>query len=547
MSRESVPRLQRSRMSSKYRLRFLVTPPLARLLRKAGVSWVKIGQLFGRETLLAQARELPKDAGHIVSENELSIVVFTMMSGHNFIAPVEVLLGTALRARGHKVTIVICDQQLPLCETKSAANMSQWDATCAKCYGLGSRLFAEAGFDVLLVSELIGEALQSDSEDDEWKEHTEAALLKHYRVGRVEESPEVEDRRSKLQDAARVSAAAARAVVERGVDRVLMSHGNYATWGPARDVFNGAGIPVLVHADTTKRDSLRLHWRHDSFWHEIGDEFERVRHLALTGEEELRLDSYLASRRNHTADRRRYNLGKEEHRAELAAKLGLEPDKETFVLFSNLMWDAASAQREVAFRDPLDWVLATVDWFAAHPGKQLVIRPHPAEHVVGTNQSVSASVLAARPVLPPNVVVLMSDAAVNSWSLVELADCGLVHTSTVGLELSLEGKPCIVVSRTHYRGRGFTLDASSQAEYFELLASWRTRHDPSEASALARRYAYIFFERYQLPFPFMWTIGPALPVAFVNVDDDWTDHQTLRIICDAVETGMAPLLPSSPS
>jgi hypothetical protein len=67
---------------------------------------------------------------------------------------------------------------------------------------------------------------------------------------------------------------------------------------------------------------------------------------------------------------------------------------------------------------------------------------------------------------------------VNTYDLVEVADLGLVYTTTVGMEMAMCGVPVIVSGQTHYRGRGFTYDPDSWVSYFKLLGP-----DPGQASA----------------------------------------------------------------
>ena len=71
--------------------------------------------------------------------------------------------------------------------------------------------------------------------------------------------------------------------------------------------------------------------------------------------------------------------------------------------------------------------------------------------------------------LPPNVRIVDADDPLSSYPLMAAADVGLVYTSTTGLEMALRGKPVIVAGRTHYRGKGFTLDVSSPTEFTESL------------------------------------------------------------------------------
>jgi len=69
----------------------------------------------------------------------------------------------------------------------------------------------------------------------------------------------------------------------------------------------------------------------------------------------------------------------------------------------------------------------------------------------------------------------------------------------------MSGLPVVVAGRTHYRGRGFTLDPTSWETYFAALDSL-TAHPAdfrlSEAQTrLAWKYAYHFFFDYPRPFP----------------------------------------------
>ena len=121
--------------------------------------------------------------------------------------------------------------------------------------------------------------------------------------------------------------------------------------------------------------------------------------------------------------------------------------------------------------------------------------------MIGTKQPFAALIDERIGRLPTNVRVIGPAEKVNSWSIMRAADLGLVHTSTVGMELPLESVPCMVVSRTHFRGRGFTLDVDSAEEYFRRIETWDPRDvDRDRLRTLAKRYAYLLFERYQLPF-----------------------------------------------
>ena len=87
----------------------------------------------------------------------------------------------------------------------------------------------------------------------------------------------------------------------------------------------------------------------------------------------------------------------------------------------------------------------------------------------------------------------------------DIADVGLVYTTTVGLEMAMRGLPVIVSGQTHYRGCGFTLDPDSWVKYYKTIG--RLLLDPQLYRLsrlqieLAWQYAYRFFFDFPRPFP----------------------------------------------
>jgi hypothetical protein len=93
----------------------------------------------------------------------------------------------------------------------------------------------------------------------------------------------------------------------------------------------------------------------------------------------------------------------------------------------------------------------------------------------------------------------------NTYDLMDQASVGLVYTTTVGMEMALNGLPVVVAGDTHYRNRGFTLDPVSWTEYFSILdkvlrdpAGHRLRPEQVES---AWNYAHGFFFEFPLDFP----------------------------------------------
>jgi capsule polysaccharide export protein KpsC/LpsZ len=151
-----------------------------------------------------------------------------------------------------------------------------------------------------------------------------------------------------------------------------------------------------------------------------------------------------------------------------------------------------------------EWISRTVQYFIGRPDVQLVIRVHPGE-VLTHGQSMADVVQQVLPRLPDNIRLIRASDEINTYDLIEVADVGLVYTTTVGLEMAMMGLPVVVAGQTHYRERGFTYDPDSWVTYFKLLghilenpAEYRLSREQVNQ---AWQYAYRFFFDYPQPFP----------------------------------------------
>jgi capsule polysaccharide export protein KpsC/LpsZ len=206
------------------------------------------------------------------------------------------------------------------------------------------------------------------------------------------------------------------------------------------------------------------------------------------------------------------------------ADLGLD-DRPVVLLPANVIGDSLTLGRQVFSESMTEWLLRTVDFFAARPEAQLVVRIHPGERYT-KGPSVAEVIRGAfhENPLPENIHLMGADDPVNTYDLVEIADMGLVYTTTVGLEMAMSGAPVIVAGQTHYRDKGFSLDPASWEAYFQMLdmvlknpASFRlSKAQVDQAWA----YAYRFFFEYPRPFP--WHL-----LHFWNELETWSMRRVL--------------------
>ncbi len=179
-------------------------------------------------------------------------------------------------------------------------------------------------------------------------------------------------------------------------------------------------------------------------------------------------------------------------------------DRPVVLLATNVLGDSLTLGRHVFASSMAEWVEKTVQYFAAHPEVQFVIRVHPGERLM-KGPSIMEVIDRALPQRPEHIHVVGPVEKVNTYDLMEIASLGLAYTTTGGMEMAMRCVPVIVAGNTHYRGRGFTLDPSSWDEYYSLLdgalgdlPGLRLTSDQVET---AWNYAYRFFFEYPLPFP----------------------------------------------
>jgi hypothetical protein len=207
---------------------------------------------------------------------------------------------------------------------------------------------------------------------------------------------------------------------------------------------------------------------------------------------------------------------------QVRATLGLD-QRPVALLAANVIGDSLTLGRQVFTGSMTEWLQRTVAFFAARRDMQLVVRIHPGERYT-QGPSVADVLHQAQPDLPGQIHLVAADDPINTYDLVEIADLGLVYTTTVGMEMAMSGVPVVVAGQTHYRGKGFTLDPDSWQAHDELLerilaepSSYRLT--PSQVDQ-AWNYAYRFFFEYPQPFPWHllhfwdelqdWSLGRAL-------------------------------------
>jgi hypothetical protein len=277
-------------------------------------------------------------------------------------------------------------------------------------------------------------------------------------------------------------------------------------WGIVGEVARQAGVHVSTWNVAYRK--RRFIFSHDDTYHHtlMTEPREHWEGRELSPAQERELMQYLSSRREGLFDWIVFHRPKRHDRDEIAARLGLDPDKPVIGLPTSVTWDAQLHYPANAFPTMLEWLVQTCEYFAARPDLQLLIRVHPAE-ISGFPQSrqpILGELRKRLPRLAPNVFVVPPESDMSTYVLMSLCNAAIIYSTKMGVELTSVGLPIIVAGEAWIRNKGLTYDASSPEEYFRILERlpFAERLGPAQL-ARARRYAYHFFFNRMIPLPFI--------------------------------------------
>jgi hypothetical protein len=167
------------------------------------------------------------------------------------------------------------------------------------------------------------------------------------------------------------------------------------------------------------------------------------------------------------------------------------------------------ANRLGLFDTMSEWLRALIDFFREKDQMQLVLRAHPGELSLGTRQTCEDTVRAVAPYLPPNIRFIPPHGDVNTYSLMRVADFGLVFNSTAGLEMAMRGIPVVMPVRAHYGGKGFTIDPTDREEYFAAIDRLASGPRMPRLTSDQARLAWCYFDLYvhSWPVDFPWGLA----------------------------------------
>jgi len=507
---------------------------------------------FSMSPELCQARRIQRGAFRAINRRGLlanrKILIPTMRDWASHVH-LEALLGQYLRSEGATVRHISCGGGLEICDRANT-----WESPPMPCHSCSKYVKVSLKAHQSEVSWLNASWGPSD-----WPELDTMSLSElmsvswgSYDLGRLVEVPVKwfllseslgddplgrQTYRSFLRSARNVVAAVEAEFDRDPPDQVVLLNGLFMFEAVIWEVARRRGIPVVSYERAFIVDSFVFAHDRVSSYYQIDEIWSLEKSIPLTVTQSKELDDYMVDRR--------FGLRTTDDYWARVSSLGAGDSQPglTAVLFTNVVWDSAVIGQDLAFPSIVEWIVAAVQTFSKHPNHNLIIRIHPAEEKLSGRESrerMDHSLARSFPALPPNVRVIPPEDDTSSYELMAESDLGLVYTSTAGLEMALVGKPVVVAARTHYRGKGFTVDVSTSEEFEGAIedfllnsGAWSSNLD------LARRYAHLFF--FRTPY---FSMGISEPMrGLVEFESDSLDsllrsgRGDVRRFIDAVATG----------
>jgi hypothetical protein len=404
----------------------------------------------------------------------------------------DVIFSAALKIRGAEIVPIYCDMvQHTECNVFGGVwgGCDKFKENCHNCYKISRKMWKEIGLSPLAFSSYLdsNQVRYIDEEvvalpDESWQFYSafdlpfgqwaKDILVNNYVVGNhhlIEENERLG--RVHLRNLLVIHAAYERILDEVRPDRVVTNDSYYGMWAILQHLCERRGIPFYSHWNCFRRGAWCYAYNDASMNLDFHRGWQEFSTPVLTNRQRTTVNDWLAGRfsgKDMIFDTA--SLGS--HCTDEVDLSKIRDGKPTALLAANVIWDLAALNKQVIFGDMFEWIAETIIWFGKHPEYQLIVKPHPAEQnpsIPKTKEMVGTALNMLGIIIPDNVLVLTPKSAVRVYQLLPLANVGLMHTTTVGLEMSARGIPVITTARSPYRGFGFTLDPVGRDEYFKIL------------------------------------------------------------------------------
>lgn len=447
-----------------------------------------------------------------------------IVGSHRVSNLIEPSIAKFLVARGHRVTVTLCEGSLDACLSCSIWNQPKADRSdedfispqklgiCGGCFKPAYKMWTSTGAEIFTL-------------DGEWQAGTpdiqQSFVEKQLIINDIDYSEDVVagclrflckgDKNtisetlwnSYVNATIKIVAFYSWFVETNHIDVAFSVHGIYVPHGIVNKLLKRNQI-LFYNYNTSYREK-RFYFTKNDTYHKI---------LPMESYEELSLDDasdaqisdildYLESREYGGEDWQQFNNEPDTNVTAYLAEKNFDLTKETAVLFTNVVWDARLHFFDNTYPDMVDWINETVACFSKMPQRNLIIRVHPGEII---SHSVSRERLRDIPSLrdlPSNIILIDAEEKLSSYALARISDLNLVYASKIAMELCRMEAPIVTCGDAWIKNKGATISPVTPKQYVDLVMG-----DWSNLTKLCNKrrglaYAHYIFESKPLKFDYL--------------------------------------------
>ncbi len=457
------------------------------------------------------------------SDKDSQTILFWSTGGMVVQSNLEGVLACALKLRGNKVKVILCNGVYKACAKLvdfPQVPFDEWGKYCRGCIKQNSAVFEKLGIEFIYISELVSdertEYLRSRADEITFENyndlclhgiklgsHLNSTINRHTRGGSYKGLEKI------LKEYAftvLLNADASEEAIKRfHPTRVYMSHGIYADWGPALSVSLKKHIPVVSYIccyltahfffGTAKKFDETFLTVSEKSWN--GSKFRN-----LNEKQKSRLVNFLERRYKNNVNHDMKGILRE-YKGDINPiyeRYGLDRLKPIWGIMTHINWDASSDYFPMIHSSFDEWLYETIEGIYDIREVQWLIKIHPSELNDNPETGCQKFIETNFPNLPAHIKILKMDDDISPLDFYNLLDGGITVMGTGGLELSLKGKPVILAGKAHYSHKGFTFDAKNKEHYKQLLHTAKNLESLNDDKlSLVWNYAYIYFIQKQIP------------------------------------------------
>ena len=455
-------------------------------------------------------------------KNNKKVLIAPLVNADQTLICLHSLLGVALDLKGCEVDYLVCDMTLPACTNAINQVINEKEflkngpkTVCNSCYDCSFTLFNQIDNNFLKLSnylkkedfvniEILSNKLTMDEiinfkeENINIGEHCLAGTLRFYGIGNIKlKKNSLEVLRKYFKSAILTKVAFNKALNIKKYDCVIVDHGLYIPQGIITEVAKNKGVPTKVMWQGYKENSLLLSdgvTYHKSLITESEKDWKQY---SFTNNKREKILKYLEERNSGLTDW--FSFNKQPDMDWEKFKIDNKINKKNiYTLMTNVIWDAQLKFEQNIFKDQMEWILTTLEYFKNKNDCNLIIRVHPAEirGDVPSAQKIEDEINKNFGELPEHIKLVKPDNKISSYKLGKESNTILVYATKLSFELPCFGKNVIVSGEAFGKNKGFTYDPTSKEKYINLLDELPFKKElDKEIVSLAQRYAYHFFFR----------------------------------------------------